>query len=231
MTARLSIVIPTLDEAPHIARIIAELRADGTPCDIIVADGGSTDGTADIAREAGAQVIDAPRGRGQQLHAGAAVATGEVILFLHADCWLKPGALAAMLAAHPDAPGGNFCILFDGDQRFDRWLESTYAWWRGHGWYYGDSGIFIRRNVLDEIGGIRPISLMEDYDLVKRMEKAGKTLCIQDPPILTSSRRFARRSKVAVVWGWLTLHARYHLGENPERLARSYYRVPFKSQS
>jgi rSAM/selenodomain-associated transferase 2 len=230
----LSVVIPTLNEAANIGRLIAALRAQDTPCEIVVADGGSEDGTERIARDAGARTIAAPRGRGQQLRAGAEAARGAVLLFLHADSVLRPGALSAMLAAlaaRPEAPGGNFRILFDGDEPFDRWLERAYAWWRGHGWYYGDSGIFVRRAVHDAIGGVRPIGLMEDYDLVRRLEAAGPTICIAEPPLVTSSRRFRRRNKLAVVCGWLYIHALYHLGVAPERLARRYYRTAFRSQS
>ena len=226
----LSVVIPTLDEAADIGRIVAELHAQDAPCEIVVADGGSADGTAEAARAAGATVISAPRGRGQQLRAGAAAAEGAVLLFLHADSRLGSGALSALLRGLEESPaavGGNFRILFDGGQLFDRRLERAYAWWRGFGRYYGDSGIFVRREAYEAIGGIRPIALMEDYDFARRLEAAGPTLCIDEPPLVSSSRRFRRRNKLAVVCGWIAIHALYHLGVPPERLARRYYRVPF----
>ena len=90
------------------------------------------------------------------------------------------------------------------------------------GLYYGDSGIFVRRRVLDAIGGVRPLALMEDYDLVRRLERAGPTACIADPPLVTSSRRFAGRRPPAIVWGWVRLHALYGLGVAPARLAEIY---------
>jgi len=222
----LSIVIPTLNEAPRIGALIRILRAQDAAAQIIVADGGSTDGTLDAARGAGADhAIAAPRGRGQQLVAGSALARGDVIWFLHADCQPQPGALAAItraLAADPACPGGNFRLLFDGDDGFSRWLDGFYAWLRRQGWYYGDSGIFIRRSVLDRIGGIRPLTLMEDYDLVRRLERAGKTVSIGDPPLLTSSRRFAGRRPAAIIWGWIRIHLRYYCGARPDRLAALY---------
>ena len=222
----LSIIIPTLNERENLERLLGEIASQAEPAEIVVADGGSDDGTVAVAQAAGIGLIRCARGRGQQMAAGAAVARGDVILFLHADSRLGPGALAAIrqaLAARPDAVGGNFRILFDGDQRFDRWLERAYGWWRGHGFYYGDSGIFARRATYDAIGGMRPIALMEDYDFVRRLERAGPTLCIAEPPLLTSSRKFRRRNKLAVVAGWLWLHALWHLGVSPDRLARIYY--------
>ena len=106
-----------------------------------------------------------------------------------------------------------------GGDGFSRWLENFYATIRARGFYYGDSGQFIRRRVLDSIGGIRPVALMEDYDLARRMEALGGTLCIEAPPLVTSSRRFRGRRHAAIVWGWLKIHALYYLGVNPDRLA------------
>ncbi len=222
----ISIIIPTLNEAPRIGALVRLLRAQDPAAQIVVADGGSTDGTLAIAREAGADhAITAERGRGQQLVAGLALARGTIIWFLHADTALPDGALAAItrtLDANPASPGGNFRLLFDGNDGFSRWLDGFYAWLRRRGWYYGDSGIFIRRSVLDRIGGLRPLTLMEDYDLVRRLERAGPTLCIADPPLLTSSRRFAGRKPAAIIWGWIRIHLRYYCGTNPERLAALY---------
>lgn len=222
----ISVVIPTLNEAANIAGLVCALRAEPLACEIIVADGGSTDPTMALAREAGADhVIAAPRGRGQQLAAGAERASGEVIWFLHADTRLAFGTLAALevaMTADPTSPGGNFRLLFDGDDGFSRWLNGFYAWLRRRGFYYGDSGIFIRRSVLSAVGGVRPVALMEDYDLVRRLERAGRTLCIAEPPLLTSSRRFAGRAPARIVAGWVWIHLGYYCGVAPARLASLY---------
>jgi len=222
----ISVVIPTLNEATRIADLIRALRAQPHPVEVIVADGGSSDGTVEIARDAGAtHAITAPRGRGQQLAAGSALARGDIVWLLHADTRLPdgaPAAIAAAMAARPDSPGGNVRLLFDGDDGFSQWLNGFYAWLRRRGFYYGDSGIFIRRSVLLRLGGIRPIPLMEDYDLVRRMERAGPTLCVQDPPLVTSSRRFAGRRPVSIVWGWVRIHLLYLCGVAPDRLALIY---------
>ncbi len=222
----ISIVIPTLNEARHLPHLLADLRAGGAPAEIIVADGGSTDETREVAREMGAYVIRAARGRGHQIAAGTAAARGETLLFLHADSRFPSRGLARideLLAAWPESVGGNFRLDFDGETGFDAWLERFYAWIRARGFYYGDSGIFVRRAVYERIGGVRPIALMEDYDFVRRLERAGPTICINDPPLVTSSRRFAGRSPAAIVLGWLKIHALFHLGVSPDRLARLYY--------
>lgn len=222
----ISVVIPTLNEANRIADLIRGLRAQPQPVEVIVTDGGSSDGTVAVALAAGAtHAITGPRGRGQQLAAGTALAGGDIVWFLHADTVLPDGATAAIvasMAASPDSPGGNFRLLFDGDDRFSRWLNGFYAWLRRRGFYYGDSGIFIRRSALVRMGGIRPIPLMEDYDLVRRMERAGPTLCVRDPPLVTSSRRFAGRRPVSIVWGWVRIHLLYLCGVRPDRLALIY---------
>ncbi len=223
----ISIVIPTLNEARRLPHLLADLRAGGAAAEIIVADGGSTDDTREVAREMGADVIRSARGRGHQIAAGAAAARGESLLFLHADSRFPSGGLARideLLAARPEIVGGNFRLDFDGETGFDAWLERFYAWIRARGFYYGDSGIFVRRAVYERIGGVRPIALMEDYDFVRRLERAGPTICINDPPLVTSSRRFTGRSPAAIVFGWLNIHILFHLGVSPDRLAQLYYR-------
>jgi glycosyltransferase involved in cell wall biosynthesis len=221
-----SVVIPTLNEAPRIGPLLAALRADSWPLEVIVTDGGSEDGTPGAARAAGAaRVVSAPRGRGAQLAAGLALARGDAVLMLHADTRPRRGIVTAVgtaLAAAPEAVGGNFRLLFDGGTGFDAWLGGFYAFIRRRGLFYGDSGIFARRAALEAVGGVRPIALMEDYDLVRRLRAAGPLLCIGDPPLVTSSRRFAGRHPARIVAGWAWLHARHLLGADAGRLARAY---------
>lgn len=223
---RVSVVIPTLNEAGRLAALIEALRREPELKEIIVADGGSIDGTASIAARLGARLVTSECGRGQQLQTGAALASGEVLLFLHADSVFPQGGLAALTALldrHQRVPGGNFRVVFDGDTRFARGLTVFYAWIRRFALYYGDSGIFVRRAVYAAIGGFRPMTLMEDYDFVRRLERAGPTRRVEDPPLVTSSRKFAGRRPVAIVWGWTLVHLLYWAGVSPERLARIYY--------
>jgi hypothetical protein len=105
------------------------------------------------------------------------------------------GPDAESLSGDPRLVGGNFRLVFDGASRFSKWLTCFYAQIRWLGFYYGDSGIFVRRRVYDNVGGFRPIALMEDWDFVRRLERSGKTCCIADPALITSSRRFAGRSR------------------------------------
>jgi rSAM/selenodomain-associated transferase 2 len=222
----ISVVIPALNEAARMPGLLHALRAQPVSLEVIVVDGDSADGTAEAARAAGATlVLSAPRGRGQALSAGAEAARGEALLFLHADCVFPPGGLAALerlLRERPEVVGGNFRLLFDGNDGFSRWLTGFYALIRRLGFYYGDSGIFVRRAVLEAIGGVRPIALMEDYDLVRRLRRAGPTACVVEPPLVTSSRRFAGRRPAAIVLGWVRIHLLYWLGVDPARLALLY---------
>lgn len=221
----ISVIIPTLNEADNLARLLAELGREAPAHETIVIDGGSRDGTVAAASRHGVRLIRSAPGRGRQLRHGAALATGETLLFLHADSRFPTGGLATIrdtLAARPELVGGNFRLLFDGDNPFSRWLDGFYAWIRARGLYYGDSGVFVRRSVYHRLGGVRPLAVMEDYDFTRRLERAGPTCCIAEPPLTTSSRRFEGRHPAAIVFGWLKIHALFHLGIAPERLARIY---------
>ena len=223
---RVSVVIPTLNEAGTLASLIEALRGEPELKEIIVSDGVSTDATASTALRLGTRLVTSERGRGQQLRTGAALATGEVLLFLHADSVFPQGGLAALTALldrDPNVPGGNFRVVFDGDTRFARGLTVFYAWIRRFALYYGDSGIFVRRPIYAALGGFRPMALMEDYEFVRRLERAGPTSRVEHPPLVTSSRKFAGRRSAAIVWGWTFVHVLYWAGVAPERLARIYY--------
>lgn len=217
---RISIVVPTLNEATTLPTALSGLEG----AELIVTDGGSEDDTAGVARTLGARVVGAPRGRGWQLAAGVRASTGEAILFLHADTRLGQGALDAMRAAlaDPAVIGGNFRLLFDGEDGFSHWLTGFYAWLRRRGLFYGDSAIFVRRAALEAIGGVPEIALMEDFELVRRLARRGRLACVAEPPAVTSSRRFAGRRPWRIVAGWLAIHALHLAGVPPDRLSRLY---------
>ena len=212
-----------MNEARTLPRLLDGLRRQGVPAEIIVVDGGSDDGTAELTRGARVVLLRSMPGRGLQLNQGA-TARGGILLFLHADSVFPQGGLERIeeALASPTVVGGNFRLVFDGGDGFSRWLNGFYAWIRERGLYYGDSGVFVRRTVYEVMGGLRPMAVMEDYDFTRRLEAAGATCCIAEPPLVTSARRFRGRHPVAIVWGWLKIHALYHLGVAPDRLARLY---------
>jgi rSAM/selenodomain-associated transferase 2 len=168
MTSDLSIIIPTLNAAAFLPGTLAAL---GDGHQVIVVDGGSTDGTREQAAAAGARVLTAPRGRGNQIAAGIAAAASPWLLLLHADTRLSPGWHKA---AHDDpAHAGYFRFVLDsGDPRARR-LERLVAWrCRVLGLPYGDQGLLIHRDLLRAAGGMKPLPLMEDVDLVRRLGRA-----------------------------------------------------------
>ncbi len=193
--------------------------------EVIVADGGSTDGTIVAARAAGARVVEAPRGRGAQLHAGALAASGEVLLFLHADSELPPGARHAVTdaLADPAVLGGNFHLRFvpaSFAARLFTWANDARRRWFAI--YYGDSAVFLRRRVYLELGGFRPLPILEDYDLVRRLERAGRTAYLRAITVEASARRF-EAAPIRTLALWTGLQVLYSVFDvHPDRLARFY---------
>jgi rSAM/selenodomain-associated transferase 2 len=215
---RLSAVIPTLDAADTLAAALAPLAG----LEIVVADGGSRDATVAVARAAGARVVAAPRGRGSQLAAGAAAARGDWLLFLHADCRAEPGwraAVAAFAAATPER-AGYFAFALDDDAPAARRLERLVAWrCRALALPYGDQGLLISRRLYDAVGGFRPMPLMEDVDLVRRL---GRRRLAPIPARLVSSARRYRRGYLRRMARNLVCLGLYFAGLPPARIVRLY---------
>ncbi|MGH9941892.1 MAG: TIGR04283 family arsenosugar biosynthesis glycosyltransferase [Pyrinomonadaceae bacterium] len=225
----LSVIIPTLDEAHVIGQTLDALArlGGGASLEVIVSDGGSLDGTSEVARGRGARVLMASRGRGAQMHAGARAAKGEVLWFLHADTRPHAGAVAEILGAmrrNPSAVGGNFAVRFDGGGGAARFMTWLYPRLRRLGLCYGDSAFFVRRDAYEEAGGFRPYPIFEDLDLLRRLRRRGPFLHLA-AEVVTSSRRFERRSFVLTFTRWSLLQALYWLGVHPNRLQRHYAHV------
>ena len=218
---RLSVIIPTWNEAPLIADAVERAARIGD--EVIVADGGSPDGSAERAEAAGAIVVTSLKGRGIQLRAGAERATGEVLLFLHADARVPARARPAILdSVRQGAIGGAFFIRFLPCSWFTRLLEpSNDVRRRVTRGYYGDTGIFVRADEYHKLGGFRPWPIMHDYEFSRRMERAGPCTYISDPCVYASARRFEGR-EMATLRTWLMIQSLYRLGIPPERLARYY---------
>lgn len=219
---RISVIIPTWCERDGIEEAIRAARAVGD--EVVVADGGSPDGTAALAARAGARVVFAPKGRGAQLERGARCATGDVLLFLHADARLPPAARDAIRRAleTPAVEGGNFRLRFAPDgvwARLFTWGDDVRR--RVFRIYYGDSAIFVRRACHRRLGGFRPLPVMEDYEFVRRLERSCRTVYVRDVVVTASARRFAR-APVRTLLVWIAVQSLYSLGVPSDRLARLY---------
>jgi rSAM/selenodomain-associated transferase 2 len=223
-----SVVVPVLNEALALPALLDHLADLDGLWEIVVCDGGSTDATSDVVGTHRAQptLLRAPRGRAAQMNAGAAAARGDVLLFLHADTRLPDCAYAelARALADPMLLGGNFALRFDGGDRFSRILGAWYALQRRARVYYGDSAIWLRREAFDRLGGFRALPIMEDYDLVRRMERNGRTACLSGPAI-TSARRWKRLGLPRTIASWLLIRWLFVAGASPTRLARLYPNV------
>lgn len=221
---KLSVIVPVLNEAAGIEaalRRLAAVRARGA--EAIVVDGGSSDGTVELARPLADQVLSAPRGRALQMNAGAAAASGDVLLFLHADTALPENADALIREglSRSGRAWGRFDIRFDDGGLLHAVALMMNARSRATGIATGDQAIFVRRATFVETGGFPPIALMEDVALSARLKRASRPLCLS-ARVTTSGRRWRRRGLVRTILLMWQLRLRYYLGADPARLARAY---------
>ena len=190
---RLSVVIPTFNEEETIAHTLGRVR-EGNVWEVIVVDGQSTDRTREIARAHGATVVESPRGRGRQLTAGASIATGDTLLFLHADTSL-PSGFADDVSRALDQPGvcaGAFRLLIDAPGRSFRLIEKLVHFRsRVRQMPYGDQAIFVPASVFQEAGGFPDLPIMEDYALIRRLRRMGR-IEIAPAAVVTSARRWIK---------------------------------------
>ena len=217
---KLSVVVPALNEVASLGSLLDRLRRAPGVHEVVVSDGGSTDGTADLVRPPHRLVRGEP-GRGQQLRTGAAAATGDALLFLHADV-LPPVDVADQIsdALGSGSVGGNFRLRYPDGGPLGRYLEWLAPVYRRLTRYYGDSGIFVRRNVYDACGGFPHIPIMEDVIFVRRLEAAGRTAYLRGPMVSAARRWRGREGRTLVLWGFM--QAAFALGLTPWRLARFY---------
>ncbi len=225
----ISIVIPTYNEESVIARTLAHLSCARGDFEVLVVDGESTDGTAGKVEALiptfprSLRLVAAPRQRALQLNRGAELARGDTLLFLHADVVVPPDAIEAMrraLAAQ-SLCGGNFGLVFEGDSRWNRFFTWANRARRRFGIYYGDSGIFVRRQVFERLGGFKPIPVMDDYEFIRGMERSGRTLCLP-ATLKVSDRRWRRQGVLRTLLSWILVQSLFSTGIPAEYLARFY---------
>ena len=222
---RLSIVVPVLDEAEGIAAhlaALATLRANGA--EVIVVDGGSTDATCEIAEPLSDRVVVAPRGRATQMNAGAALASGDVLVFLHADTRLPPNADRLIAAAFTG--GGRLWGRFDVEIEGRHPLLPLIAGLmnlrsRATGIATGDQAIFVTREAFREVRGYPDIPLMEDVALSCALKRLSRPACIAQR-VTTSGRRWESRGVLRTIATMWRLRLAFFLGASPRRLALAY---------
>ena len=232
--ASLSVVIPVFNEAAHIERCLSAVPVGAPVCEVIVADGGSTDESVGLALSKGASVIHSEKGRGIQIAAAAQAAKGDVLLILHADCVLRAGAaerIIRALSAAPDAAGGCFGMAFEGGGIATRWIAYMNNFRAmATGIAFGDQAQFVRAEALRRIGGVPALMLMEDVELSLRLQRIGRAVYLKSG-VTVSGRRWQHgsfmRNFLMVVGLFFRYLLKRRLGLNLD--GRGYYRKYYGS--
>jgi rSAM/selenodomain-associated transferase 2 len=219
----ISVVIPTLNEARTLPGLLGDLSRMVVPFEIVIVDGGSNDGTPQNLLGPKTRVLTAPRGRATQMNAGARLARGDWLLFLHADSRLPPAARRALLSAVVDDPelqAATFRFAIDLPPRAKQFIEFGQALRQKlYGLPYGDQGLLIRRDLFESVGGFPELPLLEDVALFRRLRRMTRVAELP-APIVTSGRRYQERGLIRT---WLVntaVIALYFAGVAPQRLAR-----------
>lgn len=221
---KISVVIPTLNEACQLPTTLDSIKKLKGDFEIIVADGGSSDETIRLAQEAGCNVVSAPRGRALQMNMGAASATGEILLFLHADTVLPDDSYSAMkgLLADANIAGGCFRLKFDHPHFLFK-VSSFATRFHFPPIHYGDSAYFVRKEVFQSLSGFRAMPIMEDTDFWLRLNKCYKTKILKTA-VVTSARRFLHYGLIKESALDFILVLLYNLGVGIDFIHRLYLR-------
>lgn len=222
---RLSIVVPALNEAQALPALLADLGRLRRPGDeVVIVDGGSTDGTPAVAANLADRVLTTTAGRANQMNAGAAATRGDTLWFVHADSRVPVEARDVIAQAMDEgAPWGRFDVSLSGSRPLLRVVETLMNLRsRVSGIATGDQGIFVRRTAFEAVGGFPSISLMEDIALSRALKRLGRPFCASRPRLLTSSRRWEQRGVWRTILLMWRLRLAYALGADPARLARRY---------
>ncbi|MEP0900049.1 TIGR04283 family arsenosugar biosynthesis glycosyltransferase [Nodosilinea sp. FACHB-13] len=222
----ISVVIPALNEARQLPAVLNTIHPF-SPVEVIVVDGGSADGTAEVAEALGARVVRSVPGRSHQLNCGAAAATGPLLLFLHADTRLPKGfdRTIRQTLAQPGVAAGAFRLAIDGPGRGLRWVEwGVNLRSRLLQMPYGDQAIFLKAEVFHNMDGFPDLPMMEDFELMRRLRKVGK-VAIAPSAVVTSDRRWRTLGILRTTLANQAMIAGYLLGVDPHQLARWYRRL------
>lgn len=219
----ISIIIPVLNEADHVAALLTDLRVRDRTSEVIVVDGGSDDETVARAKSYDCQVIQSARGRAEQMNRGAEVSAGDILVFLHVDTQLPDDFYEALDRFWTSAHAwGRFDVRLDSDRPVLRMVALMMnIRSRLTGICTGDQAIFVKHSVFDQIGGFAPIPLMEDIEISKRLKSVSSPYCITSP-VITSSRRWEKHGAIRTILLMWWLRLRYFMGDTPESLARQY---------
>ncbi len=238
MRPRVSIILPTYNEEAVVVQALESLRHVRGDIQVIVVDGASTDATLALVEALAPdyphplRVMACERNRAHQLNQAAKLAQGDVLLFLHADALLPREAIEALETAleNESVVGGNLQLVYVGDGGWSRFFTWVNRLRRSFGIYYGDSGLFVRRAVFEDLGGFKPIPIMDDYEFVRRMERYGHTVCLA-PTLSVSDRRWRQKGVVRTLLIWVWIQTLYSLGVPPRYLARWYNPVRDESET
>jgi rSAM/selenodomain-associated transferase 2 len=234
-----AVVLPIFNEASRLGKCLADLRQSHAVDEILVVDGDSTDESVEVVcrymsesvgdTTAAPCLLQAPRGRARQMHAGALAASSDALLFLHADVSLPAGAVEAIRAAiRRGHLWGRFDVRLSGRNFLFRMIERLMNWRSAMtGIVTGDQAMFVRGDVYRMLGGFAPMELMEDIEISRRLKWVGRPARLRGP-VLVSARRWEQKGVVRTIFLMWTLRLLYWLGVSPRRLARWYNRLPLE---
>lgn len=220
---KLSIMVPILNEIELLPELLAHLQQwQRKGCEVLLVDGGSSDGSAEVAEAIGFTVLSSPRGRAKQMNAGAAKAKGAVFVFLHADTRLPQDADQEILHALKMRHWGHFDVHLSGD----KWMLRVISFFMNYrsrftGIATGDQALFMSRRTFDSIGGFPDQTLMEDVEISKRLNQLGRPVCLHSK-VITSGRRWLTRGIWPTIWLMWRLRWAYWRGAAPDKLEKLY---------